>query len=82
MRQPRIARRYRFEHPQPFVAEIHLEGCECVHCEPTVPPRLDAPALGRLTLGAFAFGTAIAVMIEGPVAVAGVLRDTLLWWLA
>lgn len=69
--------RYDLTHThRPMVVEIHDHGCECPHCEPprpSVPPRLDAAALAKLTLAGVAAGHAVAALIWGPAAVLRVL---------
>lgn len=60
----------------PMVVELHDHDCDCCHCEPyrpSAPPRLDAVALGKLTLAGIAAGHAVAIAIWGPAAVLRVL---------
>lgn len=74
-------RRYELTHGRtslsaPMVVELHEQDCECAVCEPyrpSIPARLDAIALGRLTLAGIATGHAIAMLLWGPATVLRVL---------
>lgn len=61
----------------PVSAELHRMHCTCWLCRPyttEADPRLDATALGKLTVAGFLVATVIACVID-PTGMAGLLRD-------
>ena len=82
MTDRRVLRRYDLDRPRPMAAEFHVLGCDCAACEPpvpSIPSRLDAQAHSKLTLAGAAFGTAVAMALEGPAAIGRVLWAALTW---
>lgn len=62
--------------PLPYDVEIHPLGCTCEHCEPpcpSVPARLTAVQLAKLTIAGVLIGHAIAALIWGPTTVLHIL---------
>lgn len=71
--------RYDLPHTLSYPAitvELHLLNCDCPACEPyrpSVPDRLDATAMAKLTVAGVAIGHVIAAAIWGPTTVLHIL---------
>lgn len=74
--QPKLEHRYDLRDPVGRVVEIHLIDCGCAACEPyvpSVPRRLTAVEMGKLSVAGTIVGSAIAFAIDPAGAAAALL---------